>query len=213
MSKGRFGLAAVLGAALISTVCATDSRAAVIFFEDFNTGTPATSYTGFANWTVSAGTVDLIGNGYFDFYPGNGNYVDLNGSSGQTGALTSNFLFAAGTYTLSFVLGGSKGGDNGVDLPNVKTTLVTLGNFSQEITLEPLAGLTSQSFTFSTTGGNLIFASLAGGNPNVGNILDNVQVSAVPELSTWMMMLMGFGGLGLWGYRRGRKMTAAHVAT
>jgi hypothetical protein len=72
--------------------------------------------------------------------------------------------------------------------------------------LAPNAGLTSQSFTFATTGGNLVFTSLAGGNANVGNILDNVQVaSGVPELSTWAMMLIGFGGIGFLAYRRTKK--------
>ena len=89
---------------------------------------------------------------------------------------------------------------------------MTLGNFSQEITLAPDAGLTSQSFTFATTGGNLVFTSLSGGNANVGNILDNVQVAAVPELSTWAMMLIGFGGIGFLAYRRSKKTSAAVAA-
>ena len=33
-------------------------------------------------------------------------------------------------------------------------------------------------------------------------------VSAVPEPSTWAMMLLGFGGLGLLGYRKSRKSVA-----
>jgi hypothetical protein len=40
--------------------------------------------------------------------------------------------------------------------------------------------------------------------------LDNVQISAVPELSTWGMMLLGFAGIGLVGYRR--KTNAALAA-
>ena len=33
--------------------------------------------------------------------------------------------------------------------------------------------------------------------------------AAVPELSTWAMMLIGFAGLGFMGYRRARKLSAA----
>jgi hypothetical protein len=213
--RRRFSsLAAVLSVALVATLAsAKDSRAAVLFFDDFNSESQSLNHSTFANWSVSAGFVDVIGTASFDFYPGNGNYVDLNGSNGVNGTLTSNTVFGAGTYTLTFLLGGSQGGAGGVDLPNPKTTLVTLGNFSQEITLAPDAGLTSQSFTFTTTGGNLIFTSLSGGNADVGNILDNVQVaSAIPEPSTWAMMLIGFGGIGLLAYRRSKKTIAATAA-
>ena len=37
-----------------------------------------------------------------------------------------------------------------------------------------------------------------------GAALDNVSVTAAPELSTWVMMLIGFGGIGLLAYRRSR---------
>jgi len=208
--------AAVLSVALAATLAsATDSRAAVLLFDDFNSESQSLNHTPFANWSVSAGSVDVIGTGFYDFYPGNGNYVDLNGSSGAIGALTSNTVFGAGTYTLTFTLGGSNGGDGNVD-PSAKTTRVIFGNFVQDITLASNAGLTTQSFTFTTTGGNLTFASLPGGNefgPYVGNVLDNVQVSAVPELSTWGMMLIGFAGMGLLAYRRSKKTSAAIAAT
>jgi hypothetical protein len=200
---------AVLAAFLAGVALAQSAHAAVIFSDNFNGETQGLNYTGFSQWSVTVGSVDAIGTGFYDFYPGNGNYIDLNGSTNQNGQLTSNLVFGAGTYTLSFLLGGSKGGDQGVDLPNSKTTLITLGNFSTSITLAPNAGLTSQSFTFFTTGGDLVFTSLPGGNPNVGNILDNVQVSSVPEASTWIMMLIGFAGLGLITYRRTRKLSPA----
>ena len=64
--------------------------AAPVFFDDFNAengGVGQTNYTGFANWAVQDGTVDLIGNGFFDFFPGNGLYVDVDGSSGDAGKM------------------------------------------------------------------------------------------------------------------------------
>jgi hypothetical protein len=203
--RSLFMALALLG----SLTWAHSSSAAVLFSDGFNSTPQGLDQTSFAKWTVTAGSVDVIGTGFYDFYPGNGNYVDLNGSNNENGQLTSKTIFGAGTYTLSFQLGGSKGGDQGVDLPNPKTTTIALGNFSTSITLAPDAGLTSQSFTFFTTGGNLVFTSLPGGNPNVGNILDNVQVSSVPEASTWIMMLVGFAGIGLITYRRTRKLSTA----
>jgi hypothetical protein len=41
--------------------------------------------------------------------------------------------------------------------------------------------------------------------------VDNIS-AGVPELSTWAMMLIGFGGLGFAAYRRSRKVSAAAFA-
>jgi hypothetical protein len=43
--------------------------------------------------------------------------------------------------------------------------------------------------------------SIAGGNMGDGSVIVDYVGSAVPEASTWAMMLLGFGGLGLAGYR------------
>ena len=190
------------------------SRAATVILEDnFNTTTTQSlNQTVFTNWTVTSGSVDVIGDGGpYAFLPmGNGNYIDLNGSTGQPGQLTTKMSFAAGTYLVSFQLAGSQGGANNVD-PSRHTTTIsfTLGGSLQSITLNPTDPLSTYSFMFTTSGGNLSFTDLAGGNPNVGNLLDNVSVSAVPEPSTWAMMVLGFLGLGFLGYRKGSKTGAS----
>jgi hypothetical protein len=38
-----------------------------------------------------------------------------------------------------------------------------------------------------------------------GFLLTPVSAAAIPELSTWAMMLAGFAGLGFAGYRRAKK--------
>lgn len=49
----------------------------------------ALNYSSFADWTLSDGTVDLFGNGFFDLLPGNGMYVNLAGTSApHNGKLT-----------------------------------------------------------------------------------------------------------------------------
>ena len=65
---------------------ATPASAITLFNETFGTGNPDQFNIGVggtvgSNFKVTAGNVDLIGNnGTFDLYPGNGNYIDLNGT-------------------------------------------------------------------------------------------------------------------------------------
>jgi hypothetical protein len=198
----------ILGLAFVGTISlgAPSAQAGIVFQDNFNTEALALNYTPFANFNVTAGSVDLIGNGFFDFYPSQGRYVDLDGSTvGQNpaGQITTKSSFGAGSYTLNFVLGGSTRGDT-------NTVTVALGNFSQDFTLGSAAGLVSESITFSTSGGSLSFTNL-GASDFLGLILDDVtlasNVTAVPESSTWAMMIRGFAGVGLMAYRR-RKSAA-----
>ena len=196
-------------ALVIGTALTSGAQAAVVFSDDFNSYAYQLNWVPPSNWSAPGpGTVDLIGqtttSTAFNFYPGNGGYVDLNGSNGSPGSLQTLMTFLPGTYTLSFDLGGNARGD--VD----KTTTITLGNFSQSIALGSSSALQPYTFTFTTTGGVLDFADLAGGNGNIGNILNNVTVtsgvtSAVPEPSTWAMMIMGFFGVGFMAYRRNNR--------
>jgi hypothetical protein len=200
-------LVSTLAAAAFLTGAAGVANAGVVFTDNFNSYAYQLNWAPPANWTAPGpGTVDLIGETTtgtaFDFFAGNGGYVDLDGSNNVPGTLRTIASFAAGTYNLNFDLGGNARGD--VD----KTTVITLGDFSQSITLSSSASLATQSFTFTTTGGQLSFTDLAGGNPNIGNILDNVSLSAAPEPATWAMMLVGFGGMGA-AMRRRRAVAAA----
>jgi PEP-CTERM motif-containing protein len=194
---------ATLAVATAAITSAGSSQAAVVFSDSFNSYTDQLNWVPPANWTVPSGSVDLIGETTtataFDFYPGNGGYVDLDGSTGAAGTLQTIMNFAPGTYAVSFDLGGNARDDA------PKTTVISLGNFSTDITLASSATLTPYTYTFTTAGGALSFADLSGGNGNIGNILDNVSVStvaAVPEPSTWAMTILGFFGLGFMAYRR-----------
>ena len=111
----------ILAAALTIAVLPLSAQAAPIFVDNFNTengGVGALNHGSFANFSVSSGTVDLIGNGLYDFLPGNGLYVDLDGSTQNAGLTTADpIALGPGSYVLSFDLAGNqRGGSESVDV-------------------------------------------------------------------------------------------------
>ena len=150
--------------------------------------------------TAPLGTVDLIGNsGFFDLLPGNGRYVDLDGSSDKAGFFEKNLTLVGGIeHTLSFDLAGSQRGDT-------NTVEVVFGSTMASYTVSSLDpfSLRTMTFTPASTTYQILFHNLGG--DNFGALLDNVNVTAVPEPSTYMLML---GGLGLVGFVARRRKTA-----
>jgi hypothetical protein len=119
----------------------------------------------------------------------------------QTGALGSGTI-AAGTGAGSFVMNGSVEVFSGNDFQIVMTV-----ELNTQMTGAP-TGMASTSFDpFFFI--DPIFAEANPGyslsfSPQIGN-----AAPAVPEPSTWAMMLIGFAGLGFAGYNRARQRTIA----
>lgn len=69
-------------------------------------------YCAFANWNVVGGHVDLLGNGFLDYLPGNGLYVELAGSDAPHGGamvIKNSFALKSGhNYRLSLNLAGNQ---------------------------------------------------------------------------------------------------------
>ena len=112
--------------------------------------------------------------------------------------IDTDILEANKLYTVTF---------DSVALPNVDGKFTVSYNGSvQEVT----AGSTWTSSTFSfvaVVGQDLIFSD------GDFNGLDNITVSAaVPEPSTWAMMILGFAGIGYMTYRRRNQNAPLRVA-
>jgi hypothetical protein len=97
-------------------------------FDRENGGQGSLNWSGFVNWTVASGCVDLHGNGFHDVQPGSGLYVDLDGTCRAGGTLESktSFTLEPGDYVLEFGLAGN----NRVAEPD--TVVVSLGALFQE---------------------------------------------------------------------------------
>ena len=83
--------------------------------------------------------------------------------------------------------------DGASGLTQVSGTAQTLGT-----------GWTQLSFNFKSGGGPFVgFEFFGGGSPAADVVVDNFSLTAaVPEPSTWAMMLIGMAGLGFMAYRR-----------
>lgn len=150
-------------------------------FDTENDGAGTLTYTAFANWVVREGSVDLIGNGYFDHVPGHGLYLDLDGSTGEAGTLATRDELALepGRYLLEFALAA-----NPTDAA-ANTVTVTLGSLYTESftrTREGQAAFEPIQRTIDVarpTRAHLVFRHEGG--DNLGLILDDVRLTPIRE--------------------------------
>ncbi|MFO0012616.1 MAG: PEP-CTERM sorting domain-containing protein [Planctomycetota bacterium] len=166
-----------------------DSRAHASFVVSFdfeNGGVGLLNYSQFADFNVIDGSVDLKGNGFAEIYPGNGLYVDLNGSTGQSGTIETKTAFDAGLYTLSFRIG-----NNGF-YPSSNSVTVSLGDYSEVFVRSGTVNfdLIERQVLLSSSS-KLRFATPLSDNDNTGIIIDAVSLTAVPEPSSVAAFLVG----------------------
>jgi hypothetical protein len=168
----------------------------------FETG-DLTGYTMTGNYTIYDGVVgsneDAPHSGFYELELGN--YA----SSGPAG-VTQTITTAAGqSYDFSFYFANDGDNPAGSQLFNVTYD----GNTLKSIDGETSSPYTLMSFTVLGTGSDTF--GLSGYSNSAYNDVDDISftasagaVSAVPELSTWLLMIAGIGGIGLM-LRRAKK--------
>ncbi|WP_186775310.1 PEP-CTERM sorting domain-containing protein [Rubripirellula tenax] len=152
-------------------------------FDVENGGTGVLDYTNFENFVITAGSVDLLGNGFFDYYPGNGLYLDLNGTSGGSGSIETNFDIAPGLYRLSFNLGNNR------DFAAENMVTVSLDGYSETFSRTGVVSLESiERLITVTSSSRLSFVTPSSDADLGGIVLDSVAVTSVPEPSSSVML-------------------------
>jgi hypothetical protein len=141
-----------------------------------------------------------IGHNYVYGLPTIGSGVNLEVNANTWGDVTQTVtgLTKGAEYDLSYEYGGrAEGGVQSLD--------VSFGGKLLTTDTGSIGKWTLNSFTIvaASTSEVLQFKSnVTRGRPGEGNEISTVSLTAVPELSTWAMMLGGFGALGFVGYRR-----------
>jgi hypothetical protein len=144
-------------------------------------------YNAFINWDVVGGTVDLIGNDFFDFLPGNGLYVDLGGTTPpQEGTLTLKAakaltIVSGRTYRLTLVMAGNNRIDEGAISALVRVYDPNIvGDLINQTVIIPDFTQPFQSYSFSFTAQHDASALISivqnptGGDPKIGLLLGEV---------------------------------------
>jgi choice-of-anchor C domain-containing protein len=189
---GAFATIAVFGSAnaatnlIINGDFETFSGNPVSGFKTVNAGDSA-----LGNWLVGGTSIDVINGAYGAI---SGNSIDMLGTPGP-GSLSQKFTTTVGSlYSLAFDLSRNPGSS-----ADSSMTVGVAGN-TYAYTGTDLMTHYTKSFTALTGMTTLTFNSAAAGYS--GPVLDNVSVSAVPEPSTYALML---GGLGLMGFMARRR--------
>jgi hypothetical protein len=198
-----YGLAAFLAAGV-----AASSAQATNLVVDGGFESPAISTwyvnetSNFSGWTLVTNNVDIVHQGYNGASPAHegAQYLDLVGY-GSTGEISQSLATVAGQkYSLTFWYSNNPWSTSSA------SAVATVGSLTASVTHSGASaadlGWSKYTGSFVATGPTVLDFNNTYGYGNGGVLLDGISVSSVPETSTWIMMLAGFGALGFAGLRR-----------
>lgn len=201
-------LSRLLAALLLAAALGSTARANLIVNGSFETGTlPTLAYATLAaassnitGWTIGGHGIDYIGT-YWQAADGSRS-VDLDsgtavGTGPYDGTLAQTFATnAGGHYLLNFQMAGNPDGAPAVKLLNVSAAGQSAQfSFTNSTQTRASMGYQPRSFSFTATSASttLTFTSLSGSG--FGPVLDNINVTAVPESAVLLLGLSGLSAL------------------
>jgi hypothetical protein len=144
-----------------------------------------------------------------------GNFAALDGDF-TTAPLTQTLigLTVNKNYELTFNYAfGQQYGYNGDTVQNITASIGGTSWVSSDFNVADhgFTGWQSATVDFKASSATEVLSFLAYGNLPVPPfaLVSTVSVTAVPEISTWAMLLAGFAGLGFVGYRRAKNRAIA----
>ena len=208
---------------VLTSVAFAAPASAAVFTENFDGGAGSFALTGSALILDSIAYQGAGGTGD----TGTGKFLSFGaGQQPDDGiALTSTGLTVGQTYVLSFQY-GSFSVDSfrtqslDVFVNDLATPFKHIDTASSSSNLAALFNTYTYTFTASSSSVALKFADASADTHNVDGLIDNVSIAfaedravgAVPEPSTWAMMILGFMGVGFMAYRRKSQDAAFRVA-
>lgn len=192
----------------------------------FGTNTPATDWTSTGQWVMfcSGSGVSCDNPSTYGYLvppvplsPQGGNFMAIDGTSGFNGSIyqTISGLTAGEMLKLSFYMATAQECCGGG--ATTETVTATLGDqvYTTPTISTPAAQFTpwtlySTTFTYDGMGDVLTFVNNGTGVPPYA-LIDGVSLTtpAVPEPSTWLMMIAGFAGIVLLARARRAQLAAA----
>jgi PEP-CTERM motif len=209
---------------LIQAAVSSQQAFAAVIFSDLGAGN---SYDGGSGWNVSGlnNGLTIYYQAMADGFTSPGDYdvaqidVALSNISGTNEADVSLWTDAGGSpgtelgdWTVSNQPGFGTTSTELATISGITGVALTAGS-SYYLVVAPIADDTFDVFNLNSTGASgPVLINNGSGFFEASTTLSGFDVlsATVPEASTWAMMLIGFAGLGLAGYRRTRR--AASIA-